>query len=94
MFGKSLNVFVAVLLCSAVYPVAAQTTAGRISGTVVDSTNAAVPGVKVTVRNTETQDTRIVTTDANGYYVAPELAIGAYTAEVAQTGFKWPPPRC
>ena len=79
---------VAVLLCFAVLPVAAQTTFGRISGTVTDQTNAAVPGVKVTVRNTGTQDIRVVTTDADGYYVAPELAIGAYTVEVTQAGFK------
>ena len=79
---------VAVLLSFAVLPVAAQTTFGRISGTVTDQTNAAVPGVKVTVRNTGTQDIRVVTTNADGYYVAPELAIGAYTVEVAQAGFK------
>ena len=78
-------VLAAILLCS---PVAAQTTFGRISGTVTDQTGAAVPGVKVTVRNTGTQDIRIVTTDANGYYVAPELAIGAYSVDVAQPGFK------
>ena len=79
---------VAVLLCFAALPVAAQTTFGRISGTVTDQTSAAVPGVKVTVRNTGTQDIRVVTTDADGYYVAPELAIGAYTVEVTQAGFK------
>src|ERR1035437_3524863 len=95
MFGRLLNVsgiywtaLAAVLLCFAALPVAAQTTFGRISGTVTDQTSAAIPGVKVTVRNAGTQDTRIVTTDANGYYVAPELAIGAYSVEVAQTGFK------
>jgi hypothetical protein len=72
----------------AVVPVAAQTTFGRISGTVTDQTNAAIPGVKVMVRNTDTHDTRTVTTDANGYYVAPELAIGTYSVSVAQSGFK------
>src|SRR5258708_19309952 len=86
--AKYWTLLVAVLLCFAVVPVAAQTTFGRISGTVADQTGAAVPGVKVTVRNAGTQDIRVVTTDADGYYVAPELAIGAYTVEVAQAGFK------
>src|SRR5260370_24918279 len=83
-----LTAFVAVLFCFAVLPVTAQTTFGRISGTVSDQTGAAVPSVKVTVRNAGTQDIRVVTTDADGSYVAPELAIAAYTVEVAQAGFK------
>src|SRR5258708_15655226 len=79
---------VAVLFCFAVLPVTAQPTFGRISGPVSDQTGPAVPSVKVTVRNAGTQDIRVATTDADGYYVAPELAIGAYTVEVAQMGFK------
>src|SRR5260370_17435310 len=86
--AKYWTLLVAVLLCFAVFPVAAQHTFGRISGTVADQAGAAVPGVKVTVRNAGTQDIRVVNTDADGYYVAPELAIGAYTVEIAQMGFK------
>jgi len=76
------------VLCLSLFQLAAQTSFGRISGTVTDPTDAAVPGVKVTVRNTGTQETRVVTTDANGYYVAPELPIGAYSVTVSQSGFK------
>jgi hypothetical protein len=66
----------------------AQTSFGRISGTVVDSTGAPMSGASVTVRNSETQFSRTATTDANGFYVATQLPIGPYTVEVNQQGFK------
>jgi len=69
-------------------PAAAQTAFGRISGTVLDSSGAAVPGAKVVLRDVDTQAARAVTTDANGFYVADDLAIGPYVVEVDQPGFK------
>jgi hypothetical protein len=94
MFDRSPSVIVkdsiaiTAILFSALLPLAAQTTFGRISGTVTDPTKAGIPGARVTVRNVGTQDTRVVTTDSNGYYVAPEIPIGAYAVEVEQAGFK------
>ena len=66
----------------------AQTSFGRLSGTITDSTGAVITGAKVTVRNVDTQDTRTVDTDANGYYVITNLPIGSYQVEVTQTGFQ------
>lgn len=66
----------------------AQTTYGRISGTVVDPSGASVPGAKVTLRDTDTQSTRTVTTNSSGYYVAENLPIGPYAVEVESSGFK------
>ena len=66
----------------------AQTSFGRISGTVTDSTGAVVPTAKITVRNTDTQDTRAAETDSNGYYVITNLAIGPYNVDAAVTGFQ------
>src|SRR5438270_1954178 len=72
----------------AALPAFAQSTFGRISGTVIDPSGAAIPGVKVTVRNTDTQATRVVNTGNNGFYVAENLPIGPYSVEVDQPGFK------
>ena len=87
MLPKSLAaaLLAAVILTSAAQ---AQTSFGRISGAVTDSTGATVPGAKITIRNTDTQNTRNVDTDSNGYYVVTNLAIGPYTVEVSHTGFQ------
>ncbi|MEO7143633.1 MAG: TonB-dependent receptor, partial [Bryobacteraceae bacterium] len=76
------------LLGAAAGRVTAQTTTGRISGTVTDSEGAVIPAAGVVVRNPGTQDTRNVVTDAQGFYVANDLPVGLYTVEVNQPGFK------
>jgi Carboxypeptidase regulatory-like domain/TonB-dependent Receptor Plug Domain len=66
----------------------AQTTYGRISGTVMDPSGAAVPNAKVTIRDLDTQATRNVVTNAAGLYVAENLPVGPYAVEVDAPGFK------
>ena len=73
------------LLCGAA---SAQTFRGTILGTVTDSTGAAIAGATVTVKNTGTGLTRVVTTGDDGSYSVPELPIGNYTVSVEKTGFK------
>lgn len=67
---------------------AAQTTGGTISGTVVDETRAALPGVTVTIREVETGTQRVVVTDAEGRYQAELLQPGSYTITVELAGFQ------
>ena len=67
---------------------AAQTIAGQISGTVVDSSKGRLPGVTVAVINEGTQATRTVVTDAQGGWVITNLLPGTYTVEAELTGFK------
>src|SRR5437764_9322200 len=69
-------------------PLHAQTTFGRISGTVTDPSGASVVGATVVIRNTDTQATRTEKTDERGFYVAENLPIGPYAVEVNQPGFK------
>ncbi len=69
-------------------PLAAQTVAGTILGTVTDSTGAVVAGAKVVLTNEGTQYSRTVVTDALGEYVAPQLPTGTYTVLAELTGFK------
>jgi len=66
----------------------AQTSFGRISGTVTDPAGAVIAGAQITIRNQDTQFTRTVKTDNNGFYTATELPIGTYSVEASQEGFR------
>lgn len=66
----------------------AQTSFGRIAGSVTDQTEAAIASAKVTISNMETKTTRTIQTDENGFYVVTNLPIGPYTVEVDPPGFK------
>ena len=59
-----------------------------LSGTVVDSTKAAIPNATVTLINTATQKTQTTTTNSTGFYRFVELEPGDYSVTVAATGFK------
>ncbi|HEY7500132.1 MAG TPA: TonB-dependent receptor [Vicinamibacterales bacterium] len=64
----------------------AQTNA-TLSGTIVDSTGAALPGVTVTVTNADTNLVRTTATDAEGRYVLAALPPGTYNFAASITGF-------
>jgi hypothetical protein len=67
---------------------AAQTFSATITGTVTDQTGAAVSGAKVEIRNTGTNELRVVTSDPSGLYTADQLVPGQYSVSVSATGFK------
>ena len=64
----------------------AQETAS-ISGTVTDPSGAVVPNAKVTLVLQETGATQITTTNGDGLYNVPGLAVGHYTLSVTASGF-------
>jgi len=68
-------------------PAHAQLTRGALSGTVVDTTGAAVPGAAVTARNVATNIARNAVTDGNGFYRIPALEPGQYSVAVEMPGF-------
>lgn len=59
-----------------------------IFGTVTDSSGGVVPGVDITVTNTETGISQKVTTDKSGRYEVHFLAPGPYLLTATVTGFK------
>ena len=65
----------------------AQATA-QISGTVRDQSGAVLPGVEVTVTQTETGVMRITVTNETGAYLLQNLAIGPYRLEASLPGFR------
>lgn len=66
----------------------AQAVSGTILGSVKDQTGALIPGVQVTITNTQTGLTRTVFSDSVGEYVAPSLPPGSYMISAEVPGFK------
>jgi len=66
----------------------AQAINGRLVGTVLDPSDAAVPEAQVTITNQETGIPYTTRTDAQGNYVAPSLPPGSYTVKVELAGFR------
>jgi hypothetical protein len=76
---------VAIVLFAA--PVAAQSITGTIQGTVVDNQNLAVPAATVTVRNIDTNVSRVAVSDADGLYRFLNMPVGNYELTVELSGF-------
>jgi len=67
---------------------AAQSTGGRIRGTVTDTSGGAISGAKVALINEGTNATREVLTSSTGEYLFLEVPVGTYTVDINQQGFK------
>ena len=78
-------VITAVLICAPLYP---QGNAGRILGVVTDQQGAAVPGVTVTITDTQRGVSRSLKTDDAGEFNAPNLLPGTYSVRAEAQGFK------
>src|SRR6266446_5386521 len=66
----------------------AQTTAGRILGSISDQTGAAVVGAQVTITDVQHGTSRSLVTTQTGDYVAPDLPAGSYKVRAEAKGFK------
>jgi hypothetical protein len=77
------------LFVAAIHVVAsAQETTGTITGVTSDQTGAVLPGVSVTIRNTNTSTSRTVVTNEAGSYTATLLPIGACEVTFELSGFQ------
>jgi carboxypeptidase family protein len=83
------------LMAMALVPLAAgavraqsQAANGTIEGTIKDGSGGLLPGVSVTIHNTDTGSERVVVTDGNGLYRAPLLSLGNYQVTAELAGFK------
>ena len=66
----------------------AQSTGGRIRGTVSDPSGASIAAATVTLVNEATHASRDVQSGANGEYIFIEVPVGSYEIDVTQAGFK------
>jgi hypothetical protein len=82
------RVVLIVLLFSVVVNLHAQVAGGTISGTVTDSSGRVINKVEITITNVDTGVTRVVTTNDEGFYSAPNLLPGTYEVKFSASGFK------
>src|SRR3984885_11105683 len=87
---KYRSIFSSILLflASALFPLnlIAQS-AASVSGTVVDSSGAAVPDARVSLKNTGTNVEQATVTSSSGTYSIINVAPGDYSIQVTKTGF-------
>jgi hypothetical protein len=65
----------------------AQVSGAMLSGTVSDSTGAAIPNAQVSIKNENTGEVRAVNVDSAGFYSAPNLLPSKYDITVTASGF-------
>src|SRR5205823_5441264 len=78
--------FVAVFLFGGV--LFAQSQLATLSGTILDTTAAVIPGAELKLTNQETGETWSATTNHQGNYVLPLVKPGKYRLDVDKSGFK------
>ena len=66
----------------------AQSFRGSISGSVVDTTGAAIPDAAVKAQNVGTGIVRETVTTSAGEFIVPDLALGMYVVTVSKNGFQ------
>jgi hypothetical protein len=81
-------VLAVLLVAATAIAASAQETTGTITGTATDQTGSVLPGVTVTVRNTDTGSQRTVVTNQEGVYNALLLPVGSYEVLFELSGFQ------
>ena len=90
MFRTFARLVLALVLVAPAVSAAAQSQAinGTIEGTVLDAQGAVLPGVTITVVNTDTGDQRVVVTNDSGLFRAPLRTLGTYRVSAELQGFR------
>ena len=83
IFAKSASTALALILCSTAF---GQVDKGRISGTVIDSSGALIPGASITVKNEKTGETTKWKANESGNFVVLNLQPSQYTVTGESTG--------
>ncbi|MEJ7710541.1 MAG: carboxypeptidase-like regulatory domain-containing protein [Pyrinomonadaceae bacterium] len=75
------------LLCVFAASIFAQSTTGRLVGT-VSGPDGVIPGATIVITDNQTKRERTLTSSDDGAFAAPQLEFGTYTVSVTATGFK------
>ena len=84
---RSLMLFVMALVLVPAAALAQSVAVAQLSGTVLDESGGALPGVEVTVTQTETGMTRFMISNEKGEYVFTNLPVGPYKLSSKLSGF-------
>src|SRR5436309_6392850 len=85
--GHSVFTTLLVVFALSVVPAFSQVTTGELTGRVVDSQGAAVPGATITAVHKATGFSRAVMTDSVGVFTIAQLPPGVYDVTVEKQGF-------
>ena len=66
----------------------AQTTLGRLAGSVTDSSGGVLPGATITLTNQQTNQVQTTVSTSEGTFVFPQVPVGTYKVDIALEGFK------
>jgi hypothetical protein len=66
----------------------AQVVGGTVLGVLTDTTGAVVPHASVSIENNDTKISRVILTNHDGYYQAPNLLPDTYTVSGTARGFR------
>jgi hypothetical protein len=80
-------VFLLALISAATATAQTLKTSGTLEGTISDSSGGRIPGVKVNLRQTDTNQTRVVYTDDQGFFRSTDLPVGTYEVRIENPGF-------
>jgi hypothetical protein len=85
-FGHAAAIFLITAILFSV-PAQAQVAGGTLSGTITDPSDKSIPQAQVAITNVATGITTTVTTNSDGFYIAPNLLPGEYQVTVSAKGF-------
>src|SRR2546427_12190120 len=87
-FERFVTAIVVLIALGTTCLVLAQTSTATILGVVRDASGALIPGVSITVKHTESGQTRTVVSTERGGYNVQLLPVGAYEITTTRPGFK------
>src|SRR5579885_3317431 len=88
-FWKSVTILVSLLLLAGrADRLYGQAATASITGTITDTSGAAVPGANISAKNNGTGIVTTTTSDNQGRYSLPDLPIGDYDVQSARMGFQ------
>ena len=88
MANRRFNLTAFVGYISALPLLIAQSEKAQVTGTVVDSSGARVPGVDITLTNTATGESRATASNETGSYTIPLLEPGSYEIGAQKASFR------
>ena len=86
--GRRIRVSLLLLALAVPGLLLAQTTLGRVAGTVLDTSGAVLPGATITLTNQQTNQSQTTVSNQVGGFVFPGVQVGTYKVDITLEGFK------